>query len=30
MSNEANREQAIYNRDLVKLCKMIRLHFKQF
>ena len=28
ISNENNREQAIYNRDLVKLCKMIRLHFK--
>lgn len=28
ISNEHNREQAIYNRDLVKLCKMIRLHFK--
>ena len=30
MSNDVNREQAIYNRDLVKLCKMIRIHFKNF
>ena len=30
MSNDVNREQAIYNRDLVKLCKMIRMHFKNF